>query len=224
MKKTKSMDLFGKALKAYSQGDRSAFYLKDSDGNLHRIDLSRYFRKPNQFLNFEKKLISLAYGEILDVGCGTGNYISLLAKRGKVSGIDISPAVIEVAKNQGCKNCRVADIFTYRPKKKYDTITFLGNGLGIGGTPRKTVNLLKKLSGLLKDDGQILAIGRRVAGKEFVNVSLRPVWKNKTGSSFNWIHLNREFLSRLCQKANLDLATIQGNQHYFLFRIFKQNE
>ena len=39
------------------------------------IDLSRYFRKTNQLSELERKLISLSYGDILDVDCGTGNYI-----------------------------------------------------------------------------------------------------------------------------------------------------
>jgi len=216
------MDLFGEALRAYSQGDRSTFYLKDRSGELFETDLSRYFRKTNQLSKFEMKLISLTYGDILDVGCGSGNYIPLLAERGRVLGIDISPSVIDVAKKNGCKTCKVADIFTFPTTKKYDTITFLGNGLGIGGTVNKTKKLLKKLSCLLKNDGQILAIGRRVIQRKFVAVQLRPVWKQKIGSRFDWIHISKDFLSDLCEQAGLRLKVLQGNQHYYMFRIVKE--
>lgn len=221
MKAKQSMELFGEALRAYAQGDRSPFYFKDSAGELFKTDLSRFFRKTNQLSKLEMRLIALTYGDILDVGCGTGNYIPLLARRGRVLGIDISPKVIEVAKKNGCKRCRVADVFTFPTTKKYDTITFLGNGLGIGGTVNKTKKLLKKLSSILKNDGQILAIGRRVVHKKFVAVQLRPVWREQVGSRFDWIHMSRDFVSELCGQAGLCLTVVQGNQHYYLFRIVK---
>lgn len=128
------MDIFGEALKAYSQGDRARFYFQDESGKIFGHDLSRYFRKMNRLSKLEKKLISLSYGDILDVGCGTANYIPLLAERGNVLGIDISPNVIEVARQHGCKYCRVADIFSFPTHKKYDTITLLENNLGLGET------------------------------------------------------------------------------------------
>lgn len=221
MKTNQSMDLFGEALKAYSQGDRTKFYFKVS-GKLFEHRLSRYFRKTSQLSKSEKKLISLSYGDILDVGCGTGNYIPLLAERGKVIGIDISPKIIEIAKKNGCKNCKVGDIFTFSATKKFDTITLLENNIGIGGNLDKTKKLLKKLSNLLKDDGQILAIVRRVPDKKFIAVKLQPVWKNKAGQKFGWIHLNINFLSDLCEHAWLNLKVLQGNQHGYLVKIIKK--
>lgn len=222
MKSKQAMDLFGEALKAYSKGDRSKFYFQENSGELSEHDLSRYFRKTNQLSKTEKKLISLSYGDILDVGCGTGNYVPLLDKKGKVLGIDISPNIINAAKENGCKNCKVADIFTFPSFKKYDTITFLENNLGIGGTVDMTKKLLNKLSKLLKDNGQILANSRRVPDIKYVAVELRPVWKNKVGPKFGWIHFNINFLSDLCGQAGLSLKVLQGNQHNYLLRITKK--
>jgi 2-polyprenyl-3-methyl-5-hydroxy-6-metoxy-1,4-benzoquinol methylase len=175
MRTKQSMDLFGEALKAYYLGDKSKFYLKEPSGKMSEHSLKRYFRKISQLSKLERKLISLSYGEILDVGCGTGNYMSLLAKRGKVLGFDISQNVIDAAKMSGCKNCIVADIFTFSENKKYDTITFLENNLGIGGTIDKTRKLLRKISILLKDNGQILAISRNLRNKDYFSIELKPV-------------------------------------------------
>ncbi len=216
-----SMDLFGEALQAYSQGDASPFYLQDSSGQLFETDLSRYFRLPSQLSKLERKLISLAYGQILDVGCGTGNYIPLLERRGRVLGIDISSRVIEVARQRGCKCCKVADMLSFETRRKYDTITLLGNGLGIGGTVRGTKRLLARLSGLLKEDGQILAIGRRVVRGKFVVLQLRPVWRQKVGARFGWIHMSRDLLSDMCLRVGLHLSVVYGNQHYFLLKMTK---
>jgi len=66
----KQMDFFGQALLAYSKGERKPFYLSDS-GNTFEQPWDKYFREYRQFDNLEKKLISLARGNILDVGCGT---------------------------------------------------------------------------------------------------------------------------------------------------------
>ncbi len=222
MKTKQSMDVFGEALKAYYLGDRSKFYLKEPSGKLSEHSLKRYFRKTSQLSKSERKLISLSQGDILDVGCGTGNYIPLLAKHGKVLGFDISQNVIDVAKMNGCKNCIVADIFTFPEKKKFDTITFLENNLGIGGSIDKTKELLKKLSNLLKNDGQILAISRNLRNKDYFSIELHPVWKQKIGPKFGWIHFNINFLSDLCEKEGLRLKILRGNQYSCLVRIVKK--
>lgn len=215
------MDLIGEALKEYAQGDRTTLYFKDKTGKLIPSDISHFFRTPKQLMKFEKRLFDQAYGNILDVGCGTGNYIPLLAKRGKVLGIDISPIIIDIAKKNGCKNCRVADIFTLPTKKKYDSITFISNNLGIGGTVNKTKKLLRKSADLLKKDGQILCIIRRIVSRDYFEVVLRPVWKNQIGGKFGWIHLNRDFLAKLCTREGLHLHTVCGNQHFYLLKITK---
>jgi SAM-dependent methyltransferase len=223
MKTKQSMDLFGEALKAYASGDRTKLYFKESSGEISECSLKRYFRKAAQISKSERKLISLSYGEILDVGCGTGNYMPLLVKRGKVIGIDISKNVIDVAKLNRCNNCRVADIFTFSEKKKFDTITLLGNNIGIGGSVDKTKKLLKILSNILKEDGQILAIVRRLPNREYFAVKIRPIWKNKIGPKFGWIHLNINFLSDLCRQEGLHLKILQGNQYSYLVKIVKNS-
>ena len=100
----------------------------------------------------------------------------------------------------------------------------LGNNIGIGGTVSKTKKFLKKLSKLLKNDSQILAIVRRIPNIQFVEVKLRPVWKEKIGLKFDWIHLNIDFLSDLCDQAELHIKVLQGNQHYYLIRIAKKSD
>jgi len=121
----------------------------------------------------------------------------------------------------GCKNCMVADIFTFPKKKKYDTITFFENNFGIGGSLDKTHKLLKKLSSMLKNKGQILAIAKRLSNKKYVAIELYPVWKQKIGSKFSWIHFDVHFLSDLCQQEGFQLKILQGNQYSYLIRIVK---
>lgn len=215
------MDIFGEALLGYMKGDRSSFYLKDEKGKRHIYDLADRFRPYSSLNKSEKKIISLSRGNILDVGCGTGNVIPPLEKKGKVLGIDISPIVIEVAQTRGHKNCIVADIFTFRPKQKFDTITLFGNDLGIGGSVSGTKKLLKILREMLKRDGQILAILRNYNDSDYRLMKLTPIWKNRSGPKFNWILLNTDFVSELCKEQKLESKVIAESWKYKVVKITK---
>lgn len=217
----RSMDMFGEALMAYARGDVSEFCLRDHTGKLFKVDLHRYFRTASQFTRIERRLFSLAYGNILDIGCGTGNYFRLLSKRGRVLGIDISPTVIKAAKRCGKNSCKAADIFTFRSSRKFDTITLLGNGLGIAGTLKGTDRLLSRFQQLLKPNGQVLAVGRRVTGREYYAVRMTSVWKGREGRRIRWINVGRELLTRICERHGFRLSVVCGNQHWLLYRLTK---
>ncbi len=216
-----SMDIFGEALLAFKNRDRREFYLKDEKGEKHIYNLAERFRPYSKLNKSEKKLISLSYGDILDVGCGTGNIIPALKKKGGVVGIDISPKVIEVARKNGCDDCIVANIFTYKPKGKFDTITFFGNNLGIGGVVAKTKKLLQILRHLLKRNGQILAITHNYNDSDYKEMTLTPIWKGRHGSKFGWLIFNNNFFSKLCREENLKLQVISTSWKYRLVKITK---
>jgi SAM-dependent methyltransferase len=86
----KAMDLFGEALYDRYQGIHHPFFM-DFYGEVDEHNLDRYFRTPDKLSTIEKRMITMCYGNILDVGCGTANYFPLLNKQGTVIGIDIFP-------------------------------------------------------------------------------------------------------------------------------------
>jgi SAM-dependent methyltransferase len=217
MSTKQSMDLFGEALLAYSRGDKSKFFLKTDSGK-EQYSLSERFRSYSKLNKSEKKLIALCHGTILDVGCGTGNIIPALEKKGKVLGIDISEKVIAAANR---KNCITADIFSFSTKQKFDTITLFGNNFGIGGTVRNTKKLLQILKTLLKPKGQILAIARNYDATDYKELSLTPIWKNRVGKNFAWLIFSISFLSKLCKEQKLNLTIISKSNKYSVIRITK---
>lgn len=186
------MDIFGKALWDHYKGDKNEFYFIDLKGKKSPHDLKRYFRSYKELSRLEKKLISLSYGNIFDVGCATGYYIPSLMKRGKVIGIDISERIIRIAKESGLKNCKVANIFHFKTKNKFDTITLLENNLGMGETLAGARRLLKILSSLLKKNGQILAMSKRIENRDFLRLKFIHTGRTKkdlssSGLVLTWV-------------------------------------
>ncbi|HEY5587922.1 MAG TPA: methyltransferase domain-containing protein [Candidatus Paceibacterota bacterium] len=212
-------DLFGQALYDRYKGEKNYFFM-EVHGETREHNIDRYFRSVKELSGAEKKLISMCYGNILDVGCATGNYIPAMEKKGIVTGIDISSKLIEIAKQSGIKNCFVKNIFSFNSNKKFDTITMLENNLGMGGDVNGTKKLLKKLSSLLNDDGQILMmLSKRSGEKDFLINELTPVYKGVKGKSFKWINFNLKFLTKLCNEVSLNIKLLSGNKYYSLVKI-----
>lgn len=208
-------DLMATAVEARYHGDQSPFYYEgDNEGEIERVEfpIDLYLRKSAEELNpSENKMIELAYGDILDVGCGTGCYMPELEKKGKVLGIDFSEGMIKVSKLLGIENCEVQDFFEFNPGKQYDTITLFCNNIGMTGQVEGTRKLLKHMSQLLKDDGQILSncfIAHEDFGANYDIMEIQGVWCDQRGPKFQWIHFSIDFLKGLCDEAGLKMEIV----------------
>jgi 2-polyprenyl-3-methyl-5-hydroxy-6-metoxy-1,4-benzoquinol methylase len=217
----KGMDLFGEALLSYLRGNKTELLIEDCKGNKYPHPLSKYFRKYKQLDKLEKEIISLSKGKILDVGCGSGNYISYLNKKGRVLGIDISPKVIKVCKERGFKNVKAGDIFKFKTKEKFDTIVLLENNLGMAETVPRTKKLLKILGNLLNRGGQILTNVHDVKDADYYDGKMRMVWKNKNGDWISWISFNSKFLTNICEGVGMKLQVLDRTEHHYLAKITK---
>jgi len=95
--------------------------------------------------------------KVLEIGCGTGNDINYLSKKGfDVTGMDISQTAIDIAKrnNQNAKFI-VGDINEDLPNEKYDIIYDRGC---LHGNPELISNIFNKLSNILNEKGKIIII------------------------------------------------------------------
>ncbi len=227
-KMKKDINIFGEAMFGYLKDKSSKLYLIKKDKIKFLIDLDYYFREYEDLSDLEKKAISLAHDEILDVGCATGYYIPALKRNGNVDAIDISEHAIKIAKAKNIKECHVADIFNYNPVKLYDTITLLENNIGLAGTLSKTKKLFKILTKLLKKNGQIIAIMRHTDyRKKYYSSKYIPLWKGKIAKKFRWFYFNINYLPRFCHKYNLKLDILnedddEGRKMY-LVRLIHNN-
>jgi SAM-dependent methyltransferase len=225
----KSAYFFGEAILNYSRNKSFRLDLINKKKAKFSIDLEYYFRKYEDFSNLEKKAITLVKGEILDVGCATGYYIPALMQNGKVDAIDISEQAINIAKAKGIEECHVADIFKYKPRKKYDTITLFENNIGLAGTYFKTKKMFCIFTKLLKDNGQIIAIIRHTDyRKRFYSSKYKIIWKGKIRKGFRWFYFNINYISKFCNKFNLKVKILdedndEGRTMYLIRLVYNNS-
>ena len=81
---------------------------------------------------------------VLDVGCGTGEHVRLLAERGfQVQGLDLDPELLKVAakKNPACR-FHHADMCAFAIGQRFDAVLCLFSSIGYAGTYERVVQAL----------------------------------------------------------------------------------
>ncbi len=101
--------------------------------------------------------------KILDIGCGTGRHAIELAKRGyNVSGIDLSPSMIEKAKENARKaelniEFKIADARSPHFENEFDLVIMLcEGGFPLMETDEMNFKILRNASKALKKNGKLI--------------------------------------------------------------------
>jgi len=93
----------------------------------------------------------------IDLTCGTGYITGLLAEKidGKVTGVDSSEGMINVARQKFGNKCNFvcSDIFDYLNKQPSESVDVVTCAWGMGYT--KPFKLIKEISRILKPNGQV---------------------------------------------------------------------
>ncbi|MDO4881353.1 MAG: class I SAM-dependent methyltransferase [Capnocytophaga sp.] len=149
-------NLLGKAIQDYYTNHNPQDIQTETDiSELDTLPIEYLFRYYEQMPKIEQKAMQLAYGKVLDVGCGAGAHSLYLQEKGlAVTAIDISEEAISVCQQRGVADARCINIL--QMEGKFDTILLLMNGIGIGGKLQFIDILLTKLKELLSANGQIL--------------------------------------------------------------------
>ena len=91
---------------------------------------------------------------ILELGCGTGNYTQILAKRGyKVTGIDLSESMLKVAKQKCSGNFIKGNICDISVNEKFDVCIAMFAVMGYITENSNIVKVLKNIHNHLKPNG-----------------------------------------------------------------------
>lgn len=224
----KAMDLFADALWQYYRAGRADLRNERDDGCCGIEDIAWYLTAYREFPRFEKQALKFARGRVLDVGCGAGRHSLYLQRRGlRVTAIDSSPRLVELARTRGVKDARVANACGKMPFRDgaFDTVVLFGNNLGICGTLPRFRRMLRELHRITSPRGRILATTRQPSttnpqhrsylkqnlarGRAIGQIRVRLVYRGERGAWFELLLLSPT-----------DVLQIAANERWELARVF----
>jgi SAM-dependent methyltransferase len=227
------IDLFADALWQFYRTGRAALRIERDDGLCHGEDVSWYFAAYREFPTFEKRALEFARGRALDVGCGAGRHSLYLQRRGlRVTAIDVSPRVVELARTRGVKGARVANACDKLPFRdgEFDTVILFGNNLGLCRTPQKFQRMLRELHRVASSRGRILATTRMpsttnphhrsylrqnvVRGRAVGQMRLRLLFDGKRGAWFDLLLLSPTDLLQIAAKEKWELTRVMPSGNF----------
>ncbi|OQX72386.1 MAG: hypothetical protein B6D64_15215 [Bacteroidetes bacterium 4484_276] len=232
----KTTDPLGKALKDYSIGNKSKkIIVKSSISEDEAVSIDYFFRPEELMPAIEQKALQLCQGKVLDAGAAAGRHSVILQKRGfEVWPIDISAGAVEVMKSRGLLNARQADYFKLE-NKKYDTLLFMMNGVGICGHLEKLDQFFIKAGELLNQGGQIIldssdiiymlvdedgSIELDLKANYYGEVKYQMQYDGVEGPFFYWLYVDFDTLSTYADRNGFSCEMILEGPHYeFLARL-----
>ncbi|KAA8923552.1 MAG: SAM-dependent methyltransferase [Thermoplasma sp.] len=151
-----SEDAFGHALKDYHLGKCSYEMVETKDGKIDVTSISYYFRDYDDWPAMEREAIRYAGGRIIDVGAGAGRHSLYLQNHGfDVTAFDVSPLAVEVMRDRGLKNVKLAGIDEI--DGGWETMILLGNNFGLLRTIREAHEFLRRFYSESSEGAKIIA-------------------------------------------------------------------
>lgn len=212
------MELLARAAAACCAGRPATLGITRDDG--YRDELPVELLVEGSLGPHEDALLDWARGEVLDAGCGAGRVALALAEAGRhVTGLDISPALVELCRRRGLSQVRVGSVWDDLGGP-WDTILLLGNNLGIGGTPAGAGRLLAHLAAALLPGGAVLLSSidvtrtsdpvhlryheaNRRAGRSPGEVRIRLDYEGAESEWYDWLHLAPDELAAQAARVGL---------------------
>ena len=223
-------DLFGQAILDYHNDNYTEDIITSTSISEEDIlPLPYLFRNYNEMPKLEQKALDLAYGKVLDVGCGAGSH-SLYLQEEKhliIKAIDLSKGAIKACKKRGVKKAKVKDILD--ETKQYDTILLLMNGTGVFRELIQVTKYLSHLKSLLKPNGQILIDSSDIIymyededggfwfdenTNYYGELDYYVSYKGKKEEPFKMLYMDFELLKNACFAINLKCKLILEGKHY----------
>jgi SAM-dependent methyltransferase len=226
------LDLFGQAILDYqTQNAPEPLITATSISDEDEMDVAYLFRPYNLMPKIEQKALQMAFGKVLDVGCGAGSHALSLQVDHKldVVAIDISENAIRACQLRGVQNCVVVDILEFTSTEKFDTILLLMNGTGIFETLKKTDSFMQKLESILASEGQILIDSSDLIymfdkdedgntwisdGQYYGELTFTVQYKGQTEVPFPWLYMDFNTLQNAAFNNGLQCDLILEGEHF----------
>ena len=135
--------------------------IERDDGLINGAPSDHYLAEPANWQPHDHRALARVRGSVLDIGAGAGRTALELQRRGiAVTGLDISPGAIEVARRRGLRDTVLNTVDAYAHSNvRYDTFLLLGNNLGLIEGPERAPVFLAALAALARPGARIIAHG-----------------------------------------------------------------
>jgi SAM-dependent methyltransferase len=166
-----SMNLFGKALKSYYEGNTSSeLIVHTQDRSAESLPTSIFFRAADS-LSIDKTALDLCKGKTLDVGAGSGVHSLYLQEHGfDIVALDISTDACEIMKSRGVRVVICADIMGCGFQHEFQTYLVLGRSIGAVGCLERFETFLENTKSALIEKGQIILNSINEPSKDNYNI------------------------------------------------------
>ncbi|MBT8395051.1 MAG: class I SAM-dependent methyltransferase [Bacteroidia bacterium] len=230
-------DLFGQAILDYQNGNYTEDIITStsiSDEDI--LPIPYLFRSYSEMPKLEQQALDLAYGNVLDVGCGAGSH-SLYLQNEKgldVKSIDISEGAIKTCKKRGIKKAEVLDLLD--ETDQFDTILLLMNGTGVFQELNQVTKYLTQLKNLLNPNGQILIDSSDIIymyepdscldeiddnPRYYGELDYYVSYKGEKEDPFKMLYLDFELLRNASEAIGLKCEMLVEGEHYdYLAKIY----
>jgi len=155
-------DAFGEMLRDHHAGEETYQIIERDDGWIGpSAGGEHYFSEFDEWTELEQRAMDHAEGRVLDVGCGAGRHALYLQNEGHdVTGIDLSPGAVAVARERGVEDVQevdVADVAEAFDADTFDSVVMMGNNFGLVGTADRAPEILDALAEVATDDATLVA-------------------------------------------------------------------
>lgn len=193
------------------------------------IPVETLFRSLVEMPAIERVALESAYGDILDVGAGSGCHSLALKGLGKRSvAVDISPLSVQVMKERGL-DARLVNFYDPSFTETFDTVLMLMNGTGIIGNLDNIGNFFTRLKQILKPGGCLLidssdlrylfeeedgSLMIDLADDYYGQVDFQMQYKEDLGESFDWLYLDFNTLSYYAEEYGFKAEVLAEGEYY----------
>lgn len=141
---------------------RPAIEVVEWDDGMITGGLARHWIAPeHEWLPCERRALRLVTGDVLDIGAGGGRVALALQQRGlTVTGLDVSPGAVEVARSRGVANVTCGTVDDHvAAGHTYDTFLFFGANLGLLQSRERAPAILAALAAMARPGARIVGQG-----------------------------------------------------------------
>lgn len=193
------------------------------------IPIETLFRSLVEMPAIERVALEAAYGDILDVGAGSGCHSLALKGLGKKSvAVDISPLSVQVMKERGV-DARLVNFYDQSFDETFDTVLMLMNGTGIIGNLDNIGNFFTRLKQILKPGGCLLidssdlrylfeeedgSLMIDLADDYYGQVDFQMQYKDDIGEPFDWLYLDFNTLAYYAEENGFKAEVIAEGEYY----------